>query len=115
EGVEQVEQEIEAMKSLSPPKPWDPPLCRTVATQGIGVAETLEQVREHGAWLRGGGGLERKARERARLRFDSLLAEEASRRVKARAGQRVPDLIEAIARRELDPYAAVEIVLGPGS
>ncbi len=115
EGVEQVEQEIEAMKSLSPPKPWDPPVCRAVATEGIGIAEMLELVREHGAWLRGGGGLERKARERAKLRFDSLLAEEASRRVKARAGHRVQALIEAIAKRELDPYAAVEIVLGPES
>ena len=66
------------MKSLSPPKPWDPPACRTIATQGIGIQEMLEQVREHGVWLRGSGGLERKAQERAKLRFDSLLAEEAS-------------------------------------
>ena len=67
DGVEQVEQEIEAMKSLSPPKPWDPPACRTIATQGIGIQEMLEQVREHGVWLRGSGGLERKAQERAKL------------------------------------------------
>ncbi|MBL0210749.1 MAG: methylmalonyl Co-A mutase-associated GTPase MeaB [Holophagaceae bacterium] len=115
DGVEQVEQEIEAMKSLSPPKPWDPPVCRAIATQGEGIRELLDQVRRHGAWLRAHGGLERKAQERARLRFDSLLAEEASRRARARSGQRVQELITAIARRELDPYAAVEQVLGPES
>lgn len=111
DGVEQVEQEIESMKSLGPPKSWDPPTCRVIATQGIGIQEMLEQVREHGAWLRGSGGLERKAQERAKLRFDSLLAEEASRRAKARAGKRIQELITAIAKRELDPYAAVEKVL----
>jgi LAO/AO transport system kinase len=115
DGVEQVEQEIEAMKSLSPPKPWDPPACRVIATQGIGIQELLEQVVKHGAWLRSAGGLERKSRERAKLRFDSLLAEEASRRAKARAGGRIHELIAAIAKRELDPYAAVEKVLGPES
>lgn len=115
DGVEQVEQEIEAMKSLSPPKPWDPPACRVTATQGLGIQEMLAKVADHDAWLRRGGGLERKAQERAKLRFDSLLAEEASRRVKARAGTRVQELIAAIAKRELDPYAAVEIVLGPES
>ncbi len=111
DGVEQVEQELEAMKSLSPPKAWDPPACRVMAFQGTGVRELLAAIREHGAWLRGSGGLERKARDRARLRFDSLLAEASVRRAKARAGDRIEALIDAIAKRELDPYAAVEQVL----
>ena len=113
EGVEQVEQEIEVMKSLGLPQAWDPPACRVIATQGFGVPELLAKIRDHGAWLRSGDGLRRKARERAKLRFESLLAEEASRRAKTRAGAQVEELIQAIANRELDPYAAVEKVLGP--
>ncbi len=112
DGVEQVEQELEALKSLSPPKPWDPPACRVIASQGQGISELWDRIREHGAWLLGHGGLEHKALERAKLRFESLLAEESVRRVKARAGGRIGDLIQAIARRDLDPYAAVEEVLG---
>ncbi len=113
EGVEQVEQELEAMKSLSPPKPWDPPACRVVATQGTGVEGLLERIQEHGAWLRAQGDLARKARERARLRFESLLVEEALRRIKEGAGQdRLDALVAAIAERHLDPYAAVAQVLG---
>ena len=115
DGVEQVEQELEALKSLGPPKPWDPPACRVIASQGQGVPELWNRIREHGAWLRGHGGLERKALERAKLRFESLLAEESVRRAKIRAGDRIQDLIHAIARRDLDPYAAVEKVLGPES
>lgn len=108
DGVDQVEQELEAMKGLAPPKPWDPPACRVVAVQNEGVEALLAKVREHGAWLREQGGLARKARERARLRFESLLAEEALRRALARGGEeRAEALIAAIADQALDPYAAV--------
>jgi LAO/AO transport system kinase len=112
DGVERVEQEIQAMKSLGSPKAWDPPALRTVASQGEGIAELLEMTREHGAWLKGQGGLKVKAMARARLRFGSLLAEEAAKRARSRAGERtVEDLIQAISERQLDPYAAVAQVL----
>ncbi len=113
DGADQVERELEAMKSLSPPRPWDPPVLRTVAQQGAGVPELLDQVRAHGAWLKAGDGLARKARERARLRFDALLAEAAVRRVKAAAGPgQLDQLLQAVADRRLDPYSAVEGLLG---
>ncbi len=112
EGADQVEREIEAMKSLSPARDWDPPVLRTVASQGEGVTALLEAVRAHGAWLRAHGGLARKARERARLRFESLLAEAAVRRVHARAGGgRIEAAVRAIAEGHQDPYAAVEGLL----
>ncbi len=113
EGADQVAREIEAMKSLSPPRDWDPPVLRTVAAQGDGVAALLEAIRAHGVWLRAHGGLARKARERARLRFESLLAERALRQAKAQAGPaRVEAAIQAIAEGHADPYAAVADILG---
>jgi len=112
DGVEKVEREIEGMKSLSTLRPWDPPVLRTVAAHGQGIQEVLGQIREHGVWLREHGGLAAKAMERAKLRFASLLAEEASRRARARVGSgRVDELIHSIADRHLDPYAAVAAVL----
>jgi len=116
DGVEKVESEIEGMKSLSGIKDWDPPALRTVAGAGEGVPELLAKVREHGEWLRAHGGYAEKAKARARLRFGSLLAEEAARRARARAGaEKVEELIQAIADKRLDPYAAVARTLdGPG-
>ena len=112
EGADQVEREIEAMKSLAMTEGWDPPVLRTVAQQGLGIAELLVQLRAHGHWLRTHGGLARKARERARLRFESLLAEAAVRRAKAKAGpDRVEAVIQGIADRILDPYSAVGAIL----
>jgi len=112
DGVDKVESEIQGMKSLSPAKDWDPPVLRTVAGAGEGVPGLLAGIRTHGAWLREHGGLEAKARSRARLRFDSLLAEEAARRARARAGaEKEERLVQAIARKALDPYAAVAQML----
>jgi LAO/AO transport system kinase len=113
EGADQVERELEAMKSLAMPSGWDPPVLRTVAQQGLGVTGLLAQVREHGQWLRAHGGLARKAQERARLRFESLLAEAAVRRAKEQAGPaRLEAVIQGIANRTMDPYTAVGEILG---
>ena len=115
DGADQVEQELTAMKSMAATRPWDPPVLRTVAQRGEGVQELLAQVRQHGAWLRAHGGLARKARERARLRFESRLAEAALRRARAQAGaQRLEAAIQAIADHAQDPYTAVADILGEG-
>jgi LAO/AO transport system kinase len=112
DGADQVEQGVEAMKSLAMPRGWDPPVLRTVAQTGQGIDGLLAQVRTHGQWLRAHGGLAAKARERARLRFDSLLAEVAARRARTQAGPlRVEAAIQGIADRTLDPYSAVAGVL----
>ncbi|MBI1751646.1 MAG: methylmalonyl Co-A mutase-associated GTPase MeaB [Acidobacteria bacterium] len=113
DGADQVEREVEAMKSLAMPEGWDPPVLRTVAQVGTGLPELLARIREHGRWLRSHGGLAHKARERARLRFESLLAEAAVRRVKAQAGpERLDSLIQGIADHLVDPYTAVGGLLG---
>jgi LAO/AO transport system kinase len=117
EGVDQVERELEAMKSLAPTRGWDPPVVRTVAQRGEGLEALLARAREHGRWLREQGGLAAKARERARLRFDTLLAEAALRRARAEAGpERLEAALQAVAERRLDPYSAVaEVLQGPNS
>ncbi len=113
EGADQVERELEAMKSLAPALDWDPPVLRTIAQRGEGVPELLGKIREHGGWLRAQGGLARKAQERARLRFDALLAEAALRRAKAEAGpDRLAAALAGIVELRVDPYTAVRQVLG---
>jgi len=115
DGADLVEQEVEGLKSLGPiglDPGWDPPVKRTIASTGEGVAELITAIRAHGAWLRQGDGLARKAKARARLRLEALLAEEAARRAKAKAGDaKLEALIADIAARKLDPYAAVDELL----
>lgn len=113
DGADQVEQEVQAMKSLAMPQGWDPPVLRTVAQRGEGIPELLAGIRAHRAWLDAQGGAHRKIMDRAKLRFESLLAEETVRRARARGGaDRLGAAIQAIADRTLDPYSAVAEFLG---
>jgi LAO/AO transport system kinase len=98
---------------------WRPPVMRTQATTGAGVAEVLAQVAEcHATKARGG-------EERRRARVTRQLRELLSRRWLAHveshvlAGDELRKLVDRIGSRTLDPYTAVEQilarVLGPDS
>ena len=89
---------------------WEPPILRTVATDGQGIpelAEAIEAHREHG---RRSGALERKRRERAEERVRDIVARRCERRVWAERGGE--DLLAAgldrIAAGDTTPYALAD-------
>ena len=45
------EQELLGMLALRKPAQWTPPVLRTVAITGEGVATLLAEIERHGAWL----------------------------------------------------------------
>jgi LAO/AO transport system kinase len=100
-GAERLEQEIKAIQSLSIRKDgWVPPIVRTVASEGQGIAETLAAVR---AFLARGGGKDRAVanwnlRLREMLR-ERLLGQFADVDFQAAA--------EEVATRRSDPYTII--------
>jgi LAO/AO transport system kinase len=110
EGADRAAAELAAMLDLSGERAWRPPIVRTVAPRGQGVAEALAALEKHEEYLRASGEGERRRRLRARSRLLALLEERFRRVVEARAPE--PDgLEEAILRvlgRREDPYAAAE-------
>jgi LAO/AO transport system kinase len=86
---------------------WEPPIVRTVAVTGEGIADLVEAVQRHGAWLEASG--EKRVREvaRARAGFIALLRERllagALSRLEAELG-RLDAVAARIADREADPY-----------
>jgi LAO/AO transport system kinase len=68
-GAERVEREVRAMLSLAHrPDGWNPPVVRTVATEGKGIPELLAAVRAFEA----AGLAKRKSRESAGFSIDHL-------------------------------------------
>jgi LAO/AO transport system kinase len=92
--------------------PWIPPILKTIATDGTGIAELAAEIARHTEHLRESGDW--TARERSRLgsELDALLQET----LVANFRQSVPeshyeDVLEQIFKRELAPWEAVKVLL----
>jgi LAO/AO transport system kinase len=114
EGADKTVTELHAMMGLAPGRSeWVPPILKTIATQGQGIAELAERILAHRAYLDRRGLRQMRQRERSRALFLELLQEQGTRRLleRASANGTLEQTIERIARREMDPYSAVEELL----
>jgi LAO/AO transport system kinase len=106
EGAERTCRDLEQMLSLAPEGGWRPPILRTVASRGEGVAELLAEIERHRRWLAQSGELAHRRRLQLRLRVETILRD----RILALAdrGERLDREVErAMADRE-DPYRVAE-------
>jgi LAO/AO transport system kinase len=113
EGVDRTAASIETMLALEdwPTGSWRPPVLRTVATTGAGVAELLETVERFRREAAESAGARRRARAEWRLR--ELLGRGFMRHVETHvlgAGE-FDEILERIAGRDIDPYGAAESVI----
>jgi LAO/AO transport system kinase len=113
EGADRTVASIEALLSLQTfgPGEWRPPILKTEATTGKGVAELLQAV-----WrFRGHTAASQSQRRRARAEW--RLRELLGQRFLAHVEQQVlaagefDRILERIGARELDPYTAVEGIM----
>lgn len=111
EGVYSTEKELEALLSLAHREDgWQPPIVKTVATESKGIddlAAAIETYRDF--HFRSDLGTQRR-RAVARWRILELLRERlVSRTLDSKsASERLDLLADEVARRQRDPYSAVE-------
>jgi len=111
EGANRTVAELQAMIALGPGRSdWSPPILKTVAIQGEGIAELAQGILAHQTHLDQGGLRQLLQRERSRAFFLELLQERVTRRLLEQAGANgiLDQTIERIAHREVDPYSAVD-------
>jgi LAO/AO transport system kinase len=109
EGADRTVASIESMLALQTFEPgaWRPPIVKTEATTGKGVADVLEAIERFRAHTADSRGDRRRARAEFRVR------ELLSRRFTDHVEQRVlrpgefEGILGGIAAREIDPYTAV--------
>ena len=92
---------------------WEIPVLAAQATNDVGVAELLADVKRHRSVLEQTGALEKRRRARRRSDLRTLLVEEFAARVAA-AIERDPELtatMDAVAEGKLDAYSGVERML----
>lgn len=109
-GAENTARTLRAMLDLGQARrSWQPPILKTVATEGQGVADVVAAITQHRVYLETSGELARQERERVTAELHHLLREA----LVARWLRQIPDgqmdaAIERILAREVDPHTAVE-------
>jgi LAO/AO transport system kinase len=89
---------------------WIPPILRTVATEGKGIAELAEYIAKHAAHLRVSGDW--AARERARLEseMETLLLEALWTRFRAEVPNgKYESVVQKVYEHSLSPWEAVQL------
>lgn len=111
DGAERMERELRALQSLAMRKDnWAPPIVKTVASEGVGMAELAEAIASYEAFLKEGDLLRSKKIENWRERLVEMLRDELLTRVlREHAGNgRVAQFATEIAEHKRDPYDIVE-------
>lgn len=110
EGAERVEREIRALQSLAMRGDnWTPPIVKTVATEGAGIAELAQAITDYKSHLQKEGLLlQRRIRN-----WETRLIEMLRDAMLEKAHQAVPDselsrLAAQVAEHKLDPYSVIE-------
>lgn len=112
-GVDRAEAQLHAWVTRAEDGEWTPPIIRTIAGQGDGVAELAGAIGEHEEWYRTSGRAAAKRRTLAKMRLQTLLRERLMLAARRRGFDeaRENELVDAIARGELDPHSAAQQVV----
>lgn len=115
EGADRVEREIRSMQSLAVrADKWTPPIVRTVASEGKGIAELEAAIVEYERHLQQQDLLLKKKITNWRERLVEMLRDSLLERL---LNERLPEaeiarLAEEIAEHKRDPYSLVEEIVG---
>ncbi len=114
EGAERVEREIRAMQSLAAREDnWTPPIVKTVATAGEGVAELSAAISSYQDFLSRSGLAHRKHVENWRERLLEMLRDAAMQQVLRQHGEEaIARYAAEIADHKRDPYSLIEEIVG---
>ncbi len=114
EGAERVEREIRALQSLATrPDGWTPPVVKTVASEGRGIAELAAAIRDFEANLQAAN----RAQERNIRNWEARLIAMLRDALLQKAREQLPDCditryATEIAAHQRDPYTLVEEIIG---
>jgi LAO/AO transport system kinase len=114
EGAERVEREIRAMQSLAIRKDnWTPPLVKTVATEGKGIAELVAAIAEYQQFLEQNSLSKKKKISNWRERLIEMLRESLLEKVlrEQMSDDQIGRWAEQVSEHRRDPYSLVEEIV----
>lgn len=113
EGADRVVAAIESNLALHvyAPDEWRPPIVKTCATDAAGIADLAAEIERHRG--EGGAAVEERRRIGAAFRLRTLIAGRFLQHVERDVvgAVELEQLADRVARREIDPYAAADLVI----
>ncbi len=111
-GVENAERALRSNLELAPRTAWFPPILRTVAPKGEGIAEVLEAVQKHAAYLRESGDWQRRERYRLQSELDLMLQDALVQRWRKNTPENMyHEMLSGMAERRISPFEALDTLL----
>ncbi|HET6404963.1 MAG TPA: methylmalonyl Co-A mutase-associated GTPase MeaB [Candidatus Thermoplasmatota archaeon] len=111
EGVDKTVAELQSWLEMGMTEGWNPPVVRTVAQSGHGLAELVDAVARHREHLLQGDALEAKRRSQAAHEILDVVRDRATLAA-LRQHEAFQKLVAEVAARKLDPYAAADRLTG---
>jgi LAO/AO transport system kinase len=113
EGIDRLEQQLQPMLALAPRDGWQPPVVRTVATEGKGIDALAAKIEEFHVLFAASPEIPRKRAEHWKHRLLEMIENRLVERALAGSDGRalLDALAEEVAARRKDPFSAVEEIL----
>jgi LAO/AO transport system kinase len=114
DGAEHVEREIRALQSLDTRRDgWTPPIVKTVASEGTGIAELAAAIGDYEAYLEKDNRALKKSVEHWQERLVEMLRDAMLNKARAQLGDGdIRRLAAEVAEHKLDPYSLIEEIAG---
>ena len=110
--VQMLAEMIALAQRLHSERSWKPPVVKTQATTGEGVADLVAHIdRCFADHADGSEAARQRARARMRFRVGEILRDMLDRRMRAEDGRWLDELLDPVIARESDPYALAERML----
>ena len=111
-GADKTVTEVTMMMSLVEEHgDWVPPIVKTVASRSEGIAELDAAIEKHFEYSKASGELDRRNRERVRIRIETQLKETFMRRLMG-VTTNYDAILEDVLRKRNNPHDAAEEMLG---
>jgi LAO/AO transport system kinase len=121
-GVENTERALRGLLQLAYPQAvtsadagnydWQPPILRTVASEGVGISELVTEIERHRVYLHSSGEWATRERLRLESQIDHMLkAELVARWRMTVTDSQVQSVLEHLVKREISPWQAIDRLL----
>jgi len=91
---------------------WVPPVLKTVAIESKGIAELVEAISAHRAFLNESGLMAKRDRERLKHEFEALLGEKLKEKWLEKMNQkRIDQTLKEVFERRISPWQAADLLV----